>query len=491
MAVTGAPGTRPPGLLSNAAALLAGRLTIAVLGWTGTVLIVRTLPVRDYGVFTLVFSVLGLFSLVTDLGIGRRALVGMLAADADQAAFTGSYILLRFSLGVLGYLAVVGFVLLAGYPDEMVRATLVAGTIMLLAAPGHAYGTVFQAHRRLRALSAAQALSGVAQLGLTAAVAAAGGSVLIFTLPAVAADLLVLAWVAPAAHRLARIRYRPDLRHWARMLVEAAPLSIGAATTALYYRLDSIMLSKLDGFDAVALYGVAYKFVDLAHFAATAVTTALLPLLVQACPDRMDEFAAVLRRGTTLLAILAGGVLACFLPVAGPLIATLYGTHYAPAAHAARVVVLGCAISYLTSIALIALIAAGRHRRYPLIAAAGLVLNVGVNLTTIPRYGYVGAAYATLLTDLLVAGLMIREARTVPGLRPLPRPPVLRLAVAVALAGGAGWWLSGAIPWLLAAALTGGLYAAAVVLLRAAGPGGLRALAHDSVIAPGPPELDG
>lgn len=471
-------------LLANTGALLASRLTIAVLGWIGTVLIVRTLSVEDYGRFTLIFSVLGVLSIVTDMGIGRVALSGLLAAGPDRPRFAGSYVLLRCLLGVLGYGVALAFVA-AVYPGEVVRATAVAGIVVVLATPANAYTTVFQAHRRMRGVAVAQALGRVAQLGLTAAIAATGGSLLLFTVPAVLAEIVLLVWVVPAAHRLVTFHYRPRLRTWWELLREAAPLAVGTALATLYYRVDTIMLSVLDTFRAVGVYGVAYKFVDLAHFVPTAVTIAVLPLLVAAWPDQLSAFRYSLRRGATILMIAAGFIAVQFLLFAEPLIRLLYGDQYAEATVAARIVVASECLAFVTSLALIALVAVGRHRRYPLVALVGLILNVGLNLALIPQYSYLGAAAATLATDIVVLVWMCLEVRRVEGLRPLPRPPVWRLAVVVAISGSAGVGLAAVLPWPVAAGLVGVIFAAGVVVLRAAGPGGLRALRQDAEPASG------
>ena len=71
--LTAPPAPREKGLVWNAGALLGSRLVRAGLGWAGTVIIVRSLSVDEFGRFTLVFTVLGLMALVTDLGIGRLA----------------------------------------------------------------------------------------------------------------------------------------------------------------------------------------------------------------------------------------------------------------------------------------------------------------------------------------------------------------------------------------------------------------------------------
>lgn len=477
---SGRSSGEPSGLLANAGAMMASRLLIALLGWAGTIFIVRTLSIADFGRFTLVLGLLGIMSIVTDMGIGRIAVSGLLDEGPGRPRFAGSYILLRAVMGVAGYLLALGFVVVAGYDGEVVAATAVGGVVILLATPGNAYQTVFEARRVQGRVAVVLALSRVVQFAVTAAVALAGGSLVALLLPTVLAELLALAALAPMAHRLTRFTYRPDLRRWRALLIEAAPLSVGAALATVYYRVDSIMLSWLDDFEAVAVYGVAYKFVELAHFLPTALGAALLPLLVTAWPDDLARMRYTVWRGFTIAMVVGIGIVVPFLLFAGPLIGLLYGDAYAAGATAARVVVLSECLAFGTQLALVPLVAAGRQRLYPVIAGLGLLLNVGLNLVLIPAYSYTGAAAATLITDVLVLVAMLAELRRTPGLRPVPRPPLARGLLAGLLAAAAGLAASSALVWPVALLVTLAVYVGAVLLLRAAGPHGVLGLRHDT-----------
>src|SRR5207249_2563873 len=50
---------------------------------------------------------------------------------------------------------------------------------------------------------------------------------------------------------------------------------------------------------------------------------------------------------------------------------------------------------------------------FALVAVVGLVINVGVNLVVIPRYGYLGASWAVVVTEaaLVVVGWFVLRAQ--------------------------------------------------------------------------------
>lgn len=475
-APTDEPGQQPApgkGLVSNAGALLANRLLQAVLGWSGTVLIARTLSIDDFGQFTLIFTVLGLMSIVTDMGIGRLAVRGMLGdPDHDPEDFAGAYVVLRSLLGLLGYGVALLVVWLSGYPSDLVAAMAVAGLVVVLATPSAALDVVFQSRMRLGSVGLIESAGMFAQVALTAALAAAGGSLLLFTIPAVLFEVVVLAWKWPLAHRMVAIRLRVDWPLWRNLLREALPLSIGFGLATVYTRVDAVMLSQLADFEAVGIYGVSYKFIDVVHFISTAVTAPLLTLLVAAWPHDHGAFREAARKAAMLLALGGGLALTGLLAFAGPVTSLLYGADYAPGADTTRVLALAEMLTFATALAMSCLVAADRHRVYPWVMAGGLLLNVGLNLVLIPQLSYLGAGLATLTSNVLVTALMWWVLLRVPGMRPLGLGRAALAVPACALGVGAGLGADQVMPWVPAAALGCLVYVGAAVVLgltRAAG----------------------
>lgn len=470
----------PPrrGLVGNSALLLGSRLVVAVLGWAGTLFVVRALTPDEWGRFTFVFGLLGLLSFASELGSNRVVLRRLAHGDVDRASFAGTYVLLRSALGVVAYLAALCFVVVGGYPRDVVVTTAIAGTVLLFGAPSGGLNAIYEHSMNLKPVAVASVLGQVVQFGLTGVVAVTRPTLLVFVLPAIAFDVVELLWKLRCLRGLVRLRYRIQLRVWRDILREALPLALGSGLALLYPRLDLVLLSKLADFEAVGRYGIALKFVVLAGFLPYALTTSLLPVLL-AHRDDPVAYRAVVRRATALMAVTGGAVMVLFLPVAGDAISTLYGESYRVAANAARVVVAGACLGYFSAVALTVLTAAGRLRVYVYVGLLGLAVNATGQALLIPRYSYEGAAVATACTGVTVAVVLVVAAQRVPEVRTLgilASAPVL-LAIAAGL--GTGALLAPLVPWPAAAAAAALVYAAALHVLRVGGPDGLRALFRD------------
>lgn len=426
------------GLFANSTALVASRLVVAALGWGGMALIARKLSVTEFGQISFVLGLLGLMTIVTGIGIARVVLGVLVREEREAEAFVGAFVGLQIVLGLLGYAIALALVVLGRYPGPVVTATAVAGLMIVIATPSHALDVVFQARMRLASVAVADTLGQVAQLGCTVAIAVWRPTLVWFTIPFVLNDVVVLVW---KAKRLGVRLPRPHVRWvlWRRMLVEAVPLGIGAALATLYYKVDIVMLSRLDTFKSVGIYNIGYKFADVLVLLAAAVLTPTMTLLVRAWPTRTDEFRTVCRQVATLFAVGAVFVAVEFALLADTAISLLYGGKYVVGANAARLVVTGAVLHSFVLLGYTVMVAAGKQRIYPWVTLAGLVMNVGLNLILIPAMSYRGAALATLMTEVVVLGIMwwaVRRTTGVAGL--LAVRPVLGTAAAGVLALGAG-----------------------------------------------------
>ncbi|HKA93259.1 MAG TPA: flippase [Acidimicrobiia bacterium] len=491
----------PPGSVGRGATgLLIGRTVSAIAGWTGTVVIARQLSPSDWGGYSFIFGLLGIIGLVVDLQVGRIVLREVLDAGDDAGRVVGSYTMLRLLIGLVAYIAAVAIVIAGGYEREIVLGTLVAGFGFLLIAPANGLAIWFEARIWLRPSAVATILGAITQLGFTLLVAMASGSNLVmFAAASTVGQLVVFGWRVRAVFAY-HLSVHPNLdpgRWWA-WLREAIPLAIGFGLVTIYYKLDIVMLSKLDTLEAVGQYSIGYKFADLASYVPLALLTPLLALMVAAWPHDTQSLRSHFRQAFVLLFVAATALTVGFACIAQPAVELLYGTRYAPAVDAARYLVAGAAIQFFSYLCFTTLVSVGRNRPYALAGLAGVVINATLNFVLIPRYSFNGSAVATVITEVIVSGVLLTALTRTRGIVTIPVGVILRTALAGAAMAGVYVALVPFVPWPAAALVAAATFLALLHLLGADGPGGLRTLVRNarfdsSAVQPGarpPPDPD-
>jgi O-antigen/teichoic acid export membrane protein len=134
----------------------------------------------------------------------------------------------------------------------------------------------------------------------------------------------------------------------------------------------------------------------------------LFPIISAAYASDPARVERLLRTAVDYLAMASLPALAFTLVAAEPIVKLLFGDEFLPAADALRILMAAfvpVCLVFLTGNMLIVL-----KRQNALITRAliALAANVALNLTFLPTYGYIAAAWATLVTELLIAALTAR-----------------------------------------------------------------------------------
>jgi O-antigen/teichoic acid export membrane protein len=180
--------------------------------------------------------------------------------------------------------------------------------------------------------------------------------------------------------------------------VEGAEYALSASAGSAYNDLDKTMLSHYGMSVANGIYTMAYRVIDLAAMPANSIQLAAAPRLFRLGATGLEQ-AAILGRRLLKRSLLMSTAIAAAMFVLAPLIPLLVGRGFTESVSALRWLCLipvfrsihGMSGSVLTSAGL------QRYRSATQIIAA--VGNFALNLWLIPTHGWLGAAWASLVTD--------------------------------------------------------------------------------------------
>jgi PST family polysaccharide transporter len=202
------------------------------------------------------------------------------------------------------------------------------------------------------------------------------------------------------------IRLKPDTAEAGltagKFFIDVFPLGAAALLSALYFRIDVYFIQQWHGFQPVGGYNAAFRLVEGLRLLPAAVMAVTFPLLVQ---TRDTELVRKIGGGLGLVGLALAVVCAAAAPVIIPFI---YGEFYAYAAPAFAVLSLALPLFFLNYALTHQVIGWDGQRAYLAIVVLALIGNVAANLLLVPSRGIVGAAIATVLTEVIVtAGCLV------------------------------------------------------------------------------------
>ena len=182
---------------------------------------------------------------------------------------------------------------------------------------------------------------------------------------------------------------------WLKM---SLPLAITYIFTTIYWKIDVPILQHFRSYSEVGWYTAAYKPFESLLFLPMTLRTVIFPLL--SIYHRQDKHRLKLGTEKFFKALLALGMP---ITVGIVLLAGQYNSllHLYPQS-AASLQILGAAVVFLfiDNTFAATLLAMDKQKTFAWIAISGLLVNLALNLVVIPKYGYIGASWAVVVTEV-------------------------------------------------------------------------------------------
>ena len=161
-----------------------------------------------------------------------------------------------------------------------------------------------------------------------------------------------------------------------RMLIRAGiPLMALTFFNLIYGTIDVPILDFISGDDPVAWLALAYRWVGIPLFMATAVVAAYFPRFSAHGKAQTEEFPRLVNRAIRLVLLVAVPAALGLALVADDLIATIYDVQWEPTVPLIQILALQIPIAAMDTILATALIASDRHHKYLWVSASAAVLN--------------------------------------------------------------------------------------------------------------------
>jgi O-antigen/teichoic acid export membrane protein len=198
-----------------------------------------------------------------------------------------------------------------------------------------------------------------------------------------------------------------DRAMWRELQAAALPLGFFMIALNTYTYIDTVILGLMRTDAEVGWYAASYRVYEGLTYAPSIVAAVLTPRLSSLFLHDRRAYRRLLTRAlltTLVLGVLLGGVAAL---VAEPLIVSLFGDRYRAATAPLQILSAGALFVFATWILHAAAISTNLDRRLLVTTAVGLGANVALNIALIPRWGISGAAWATVLAEMLTVILLL------------------------------------------------------------------------------------
>ena len=399
------PGVRK--IVMNSAWLFADKLMRMVVGLIIGVWVARYLGPGEFGQLSYAIAFVALFSPIASLGLDGIAVRELLRHPLKKDEILGSVFVLRLLGGGMAFLG--ASMVIALMPQEGQAHWLV----MIIAA-----GLVFQAFDVADLWFQSQMQSRCTIIAKNVAFLALAGIKVWLIL--IQSDVVAFAWAATAEIALGAVgllitfqsvgnawsTFRPVMARMASLLAESWPLLFSGLAIGLYMRIDQVMLAEMAGEREVGLYSAAVRLSEIWYVIPTIIVTSAMPSLTEARARSQELYYERLQRMCIFLTRVAYLVAVPMTFLADPVVHFLFGKSYEAAGHILAAHIWTAVFVFLGVASGPWKVNDGFTKLSLYQTSIGAISNIALNLFMIPRFGALGAAWATIVSQCLAAWLL-------------------------------------------------------------------------------------
>lgn len=387
--------------LHNILWIMGDKVATLIVGFLVTVVVARYLGPEDFGILSYALSVAAIFSAVGHMGLSGLVVREIVQKPGERGLTLGTTLTLKFIGMGAGYIVLLVYAALYEGIHSLEFTMLAVAGAALLFSPFAVFDFWFQAFVQARYVTFTRLIGLTVSLSLKLSFVFFGVGVVYF----VGASLVQAIVVMFAFLFFYKAKASLKLSDWSFSWAKAKELFsqgwliyLGSIFAVIYLKVDQVMLRWFEGSDSVGIYAVAAQLSEAWYFVPVAIVTSFFPKLIKLRERSQAEFD---RRFQQLLDLLFGLalVVAILMTLASEFFIILFfGEHYLQSSDV-LVIHIWAALFIFMRAAFSKWILIENFLIFSLITqVAGAVVNVILNYFLIPKFGVIGAAYATLVS---------------------------------------------------------------------------------------------
>lgn len=401
-----------PRIVKNFLSLSLAEVVSKVLSAALSIYVARYLGVEVFGQLAFATALTAYFTLFADFGLTTLG-VREIAKNRGGTGYLAMNILV-LQLGLVFLLLILLGFLLFFMPlsDNLKILTFLFGLSMLPGALSLSY--IFQAHERMEITALVRVLTQLITVVFSFLLIYLWRDVLVLPLTQLLGGLVGAAFIFYLLKRYIALSLTGF--DWERVKIlfkQALPFVGSALAVTIYYNIDSVILQLIKGSEVVGYYNASYKIVLLLVGFAVYFQAAVYPTLVNLLKYNVEKAQYLLRALSKLLIFASLPVAIGGTVLAQRIIELVYGVNYGQSILPFQILIWSVFTIYVNVSFGVTLLAGGREKQYLKCVGTGAILNLLLNVLLIPKFSLIGAAVATIITEVYVLAAIYYYAHAV------------------------------------------------------------------------------
>jgi len=407
-------------VLRNAANLASAQVVMKAAGLAVTILVARALHADGFGRFTAAWSFGMLVGVLADAGLAYFVALEVSRVPRAARRFVWTALALRGIVCCVG-LAIAAIALpFLHFAGDLAWAAVAFTLSAVLDGMQTQILSYYRAVARMHVEATVVTAGRIALIATTFVALLVAPTVLSFAVAQALASVIALGIAAVVMCReLPPVM--PRMRAVRAIAMGALPFAANGLLAYIFFRIDTLLLRAFGVADAgIGAYSAAYRVMEAPRTAFGSIAAGVMPAATSlAHPRERDAFRKLAGTTTAIVLWLVLPAALVFALSPGTVIGLIYGHGFDAAAPLLLVLAPMPILMALDAVLGTLLNALGAQRAVTGIFTVCAIANVALNIAMIPRLGAMGAAIATLATEVIeLTAFTIMVGRLLGNIRP-------------------------------------------------------------------------
>lgn len=393
--------------LKNLSWIFFGNISHAILAYLLNIILARMVTTNDYGVINYAASLIAFFTAIGTLGFNGIITQKFSENEDNAGIILGTTILPRFLYSMLAVFILQVIVRISAPNNSLLHIVVLCQslTICFTSLDGIAYWFQYKAQANIVAILrligfAISAIWRITVLGVSKSIPA-----YVFGTSMEIILFMVLLFISYKKNKNPQFKF--NFMILKDMLSTSYPFITSAVLVTIYGQIDKVMLNGMLGSSSVAYYSVAFTLAGAISIIPSALIEGFRPDIMRFSISDKQKFERRMEQLYGIIFWLCTAYCLFITIFAKPIIIILYGDKYLPAVPALSTIVWYTSFSYFGSVNGMYMVANKKISWVQILTLVGAIVNIMLNWVLIPIKGIVGAAIASLLTQIITNFVLI------------------------------------------------------------------------------------
>lgn len=401
-------------IVKNATWIIGCRAFQAVFNLIVSMIIARFLGPSNFGIINYAESIATFVLPIMQLGFSNTLVLELVTDREKEGEILGTVLASCFVSGVICISAVVIFTEFVNHGEKETILVCLLYSFMLLAHALEMLMYWFEAHLISQYTSIVSLIAYVIVSAYKIYLVVTGRSIYWFAISNTLDYMIIAICQIYLYKRLGGSKLEFSFFRFKKMFNDSKYYIISGLMIAVFSQTDRIMLKLMVGNDVTGYYSAAVRCAGLTTFVFSAIISSSSPVIYESFEKSEDAFERNIQNLYSVILYMAFAQSMIMTLFAKPIILILYGSAYIDAVPALQIITWYIAFSYMGTIRNRWMLAKGIQHLIWKIDLAGALINVVLNMICIPKFGIIGAATASLVTQMFtnfVLSWLIKDVR--------------------------------------------------------------------------------